>query len=94
VPLGGYSDFKRYTPSQFRSNDHEQLVRLMREASERGVYLMLTNTDKPEVRALYDGFSMTSLETRRDINLNARRRASADLVVTNYSTLEQQQLAI
>ena len=94
VPLGGYSDFKRYTSSQFHAADHSRLQSLMREASDRGVHLLLTNADKPEVRELYDGFAMTTLATRRDINLNARERASADLIVTNYTEFRQQRLAV
>lgn len=94
VPLGGYSDFKRYTSAQFHDEDHRRLAELMREASSRGAYVLLTNADKPEVRELYDGFAMTTLATRRDINLNARGRASADLVVTNYTEFRQERLAV
>jgi DNA adenine methylase len=94
VPLGGYSDFKRYTSSQFHDEDHTRLARLMAEAGGRGVYVMLTNADKPEVRALYAGFAMTSFATRRDINLNARGRTSSDLIVTNYTEFRQQRLAV
>lgn len=94
IPLGGYSDFKRYTSSQFHADDHLRLAKLMREASDRGVHLMLTNADKPEVRELYDGFAMTTLATRRDINLNAGGRASVDLIVTNYTEFRQQRLAV
>ncbi len=54
----------------------------------------LTNADKPEVRELYEGFAMTSLTTRRDINLNSSERASTDLIVTNYTEFQQQRLAV
>ena len=94
VPLGGYSDFKRYTSSQFHDDDHTRLVDLMREADARGVLLMLTNADKPEVRALYGGFAMATFATRRDINLNPSGRDSSDLVVTNYTNFAQQRLAV
>jgi len=94
VPLGGYSDFKRYTAGQFHENDHLRLADAMRSASDRGVYVMLTNADTPEVRAMYDGFGMAHLPTRRDINLKASARASADLIVTNYDEFRQAQLAI
>lgn len=94
VPLGGYSDFKRYTSSQFHDDDHTRLGRLMRDASDRGVRILLTNADKPEVRELYEGFAMATLATRRDINLKAGSRSSADLIVTNYTDFRQQRLAV
>jgi DNA adenine methylase len=94
VPLGGYSDFKRYTAGQFHEHDHLRLAAMMRKASDRGVYVLLTNADTPAVRQMYAGFSMATLETRRDINLNPTRRRSADLIVTNYVEFRQQRLAI
>lgn len=92
VPLGGYSDFKRYTSAQFREPDHWALAKRMKEASDRGVYVMLTNSDTPLVREIFDGFALTSMATRRDINLTARKRASSDLVISNY--LDQGQLVL
>jgi DNA adenine methylase len=94
VPLGGYSDFKRYTAGQFHSEDHDRLAAAMRDASDRGVYLLLTNADTPLVRELYAGFAVAPLPTRRDINLKADRRGSADLIVTNYDEFKQGRLAI
>jgi len=84
VPLGGHADFKRYTPGQFHEEDHRNLARLMREASDRGVYIMLTNADTPLAREIFAGFAFLELSTRRDINLQSSRRASSDLVVSNY----------
>lgn len=94
VPIGGYSDFKRYTAGQFHEDDHRRLASLMHEASGRGVYVMLTNADTPLVRDIFEGFGMARLPTRRDINLNAAGRGSADLIVTNYTEFRQERLAI
>jgi DNA adenine methylase len=94
VPLGGYSDFKRYTSSQFHAEDHRRLAAAMRAASDRGVYLLLTNADTPLVREIYKDFGMARLPTRRDINLNASARASADLIITNYDEFRQERLIV
>jgi DNA adenine methylase len=93
VPLGGYSDFKRYTAGQFYEQDHQKLAAAMRDAADRGVYLLLTNADTPLVREMYAGFRMAPLPTRRDINLKAHKRPSADLIVTNYDEFKQERLA-
>jgi DNA adenine methylase len=84
VPAGGYSDFKRYTPGQFREDDHERLVACCRRLDAAGIPFVLTNTDNNAVRSLYDGFHLASVPTRRDVNLDSRRRGSTDLVVSNY----------
>jgi DNA adenine methylase len=86
VPLGGWADFKRYTPEQFGERDHLRLCAAMLRADRRGVLLMLTNSDTAFVRDLFGPhFHQTRLATRRDINLDARQRRSWDLVFTNYS---------
>lgn len=84
VPDRPWGDFKRYTPGQFHTEDHELLASLMDEATGRGVYVMLTNSDTPLVRALFPDWNTLKLETRRDIHLNSQERASSDLVITNY----------
>jgi len=85
VPLGGWADFKRYTSGQFSEQDHIRLREAMTRASDRGVFVTLTNSDTPFVRELFkDTFQIFRLATRRDINLQSANRASWDLVITNY----------
>jgi DNA adenine methylase len=84
VPAGGYSDFRRYTPGQFRRADHERLAARCRALDHAGVSFLLTNTDNDEARALYRGFDSFVVPTRRDVHLDRRRRASTDLLVANY----------
>lgn len=84
VPETKWGDFRRYTAGQFDDTDHERLSRLMWAATERGVCVMLTNSDMPPVRRIYDGFEMAKMATRRDIHLMSSMRDSTDLVITNY----------
>lgn len=89
VPAGGYSDFKRYTPGQFREHDHERLAQMCRDLDQAGVPFLLTNTNNDEARALYAGFDVHVLPTRRDVNLNRLKRSSTDLLVANYDISDQ-----
>jgi DNA adenine methylase len=87
VPLGGWADFKRYTPEQFGETDHQRLYQAMVRASERGVFVTHTNSETPFVKDLFEGqFNVHRLATRRDINLQSSNRKSWDLVVTNYES--------
>ena len=84
IPDRKWGDFKRYTPGQFCDADQLRLAEAMREADDRGVYFLLTNSDTPRTREIFYGFTYQTLPTRRDITLKAADRGSTDLVVTNY----------
>ena len=84
IPLGGFADFKRYTPEQFNEPEHIRLAEAMRRATARGAYVLMTNSDTPKTREVYSGFNYDTMNTRRDINLRAHGRASSDLLVSNY----------
>lgn len=86
VPLGGWADFKRYTPGQFHEADHRRMEVAMRRAADRGAHVMMTNSDTPLVREIWDGWHMWEMPTARDININPSKNArqSVDLVVTSY----------
>jgi DNA adenine methylase len=82
--LGGYSDFNRYTPDQFREKDHVRLAAVCRELDHRGVRWALTNSDTELVKALFRGFHIHRVSARREINLTASKRDIVELLVTNY----------
>lgn len=85
VPDRRWGDFKRYTRDQFGAEDHERLAEGATRAANRGVFVMLTNSNTRFVRDLYAGWEVRALPTRRDISLKAADRRSVDLVITNYT---------
>jgi DNA adenine methylase len=82
--LGGYSDFNRYTPNQFRAKDHIRLAAVCRELDHRGVRWAQSNSDTSFVRELYRGFQMTSVAARREINLRSQSRGISELLIQNF----------
>lgn len=82
-PVGRYSDFKRYTPDQFREHDHIRLACLCNELNTRGVRWVLSNSNTPFVRELYSTFHIHEIEARREINLNSKNRDVTELLITN-----------
>ncbi|WP_206745150.1 DNA adenine methylase [Kitasatospora sp. CB01950] len=84
IPLGGWSDFKRYTAEQFGEEDQHRLAVAMREAGSRGVFVTMTNSATPLTEEIFAEFNVMRMATRRDINLQAKSRGSWDLVFTNY----------
>lgn len=82
--LGGYADFNRYTPCQFREMDHVRLAAVCREMDNRGIRWALTNSNTPLVCALFRGFEMRRISARREINLSSSKRDIIELLITNY----------
>lgn len=82
--LGGYSDFNRYTPDQFKEAEHIRLAALCRELDQRGIRWAASNSDTPFTRELFKGFCSTSVNARREINLKSEERNISELLFTNY----------
>jgi len=82
--LGGYSDFNRYTPCQFREPDHIRLASLCRELDHFDIKWLVSNSDTEFIRKLYDGFQINFIESRREINLKSKHRTVTELLISNY----------
>lgn len=84
-PKDVYSDFKRYNKEQFYQNDHERLADLYNELSDRGCYVMLSNSDTLFTRALYSQWRVDTVYAKRMINRDASKRGEVtEIIVTNY----------
>lgn len=84
-PLGGFSDFKRYNKEQFHKEDHEKLAELYNQLSDRGCYVMLSNSDTPFTRELYKNWRIDTVYAKRMINCDATKRGEVtEIIVTNY----------
>lgn len=84
VPISEYSDFKRYTKEQFSLDDQRQLARDVDILTQRGCYVMLTNSNHPLVHELYGRYRIEVFQTKRMISKNAQTRTGEDVIVTTY----------
>ena len=80
-PVGVNSDFKRYTKEFFYEEDHIALRDLVKDLVDRGVFVLLTNSNTEFVRRLFSGFEYKVINTRRNISSNAETRTGQDLIV-------------
>ena len=85
--LGGYSDFNRYTPDQFKEPEHFRLAALCRELDQRGIRWAVSNSDTPFTRELFNGYPSVQVSARREINLNSGDRNINELLFTNYEVM-------
>jgi DNA adenine methylase len=85
LPLGGYSDFKRYTPQFFGHEDHIQLAADFRDLAARRVQALLSNSANPAIEELYSDFPMIRVRASRQINCRANGRGQiTELLIANY----------
>jgi DNA adenine methylase len=85
-PLSRTANFTDYTLNGFGFEDQERLSRVVADLSDKGVFVMLSNSKVPEIEKLYKGFTIHTVEAKRFINCNGERRSGAfEIIVTNYS---------
>ena len=92
LPISKTSSFTSYTKDGFLEREHQKLAQLFRNLDEKGCFVMLSNSDHPVIRKLYNGFNINVIKARRAINREAKKRGPInELLITNYEnkTLEQ-----
>ena len=92
LPVSVYSDFKRYTPDQFRDADQVELARVFRDLDAKGCRVVLSNSEHPRTRELYSGFSIQVVSAPRFINCKSGGRGNvSELVIANTSAAKHPQ---
>ncbi|NJK27723.1 MAG: DNA adenine methylase, partial [Coleofasciculaceae cyanobacterium SM2_3_26] len=85
MPISTTSNFTAYSRHAFGEWEHIQLRDVFRQLAERGVKVMLSNSDCPLVRDLYRDFSLHPILAARAINSKGDRRGKiAELLITSY----------
>jgi DNA adenine methylase len=85
-PVSASANFTRYTRHGFGAADQQQLAEEFRRLSALGAFVLLSNSDTPLVRELYQGFSIIEVRANRLINSDRRGRTGiTELVIRNYS---------
>jgi len=88
-PRSKTSGFTAYTRDLFGQTEQEKLALLYRKLDRKGCLLMLSNSDTPLVRELYQDFDIREVSARRSINSRADRRGPiCELVVRNRKLVE------
>ena len=80
-PVGKYSDFKRYTKEFFYENDQIELSKIFKGLTDKGCYVMLTNSNHPLILDLYKDFHIEIIETKRMISSDPKTRTGVDIIV-------------
>ncbi|MDE2670311.1 MAG: DNA adenine methylase [Chloroflexota bacterium] len=87
-PLSETSHFTSYTRDDFGFPDQERLRAAFDSLTRRGVPALLSNSDHPAIRDLYEGYAMEVVPMGRNINSKATERSPIDeLLISNFEQL-------
>lgn len=76
--------FTSYTAGSFGEDDQRRLAACARRLDDRGVHILLSNSDTPLIRELYDWALIETVMAPRAIAANpASRGAAAELLIRN-----------
>lgn len=85
-PLSATSSFTGYTRNSFGCDDQVRLVEVFQKLTDKGCFAMLSNSDTPYIRELYDGFQIETVYANRAINSKGDKRGRvAEVAILNYS---------
>lgn len=84
-PISQTSRFTAYSRFAFTEQSQIQLRNTFAALANRGVKVMLSNSDCPFILDLYDGFRIHTIAATRAINSNAQRRGKiTEVLITSY----------
>ena len=87
APVSATSSFTSYIPGGFGWKDQERLAAAFRALDNKGVYVMLSNSDVDEVRKLYRGYEIDGVTATRNINSKGSSRGRiGEIVVRNSNS--------
>jgi DNA adenine methylase len=83
-PIAPTASFTRYSPDGFGEHDQKWLKALVDRLTERGVRVLLSNSDTPFTRWLYADYRIETVAAPRAINSAPDSRgAVSELLVSN-----------
>lgn len=84
-PLSKTSSFTSYTKEDFSEKDQQRLAKTFSELSNRGCFVMLSNSHNPWIIDLYKAYNVKVVHASRMINCKAEGRGKIEeVIITNY----------
>lgn len=85
IPLSDTSAFTSYTHEGFSYSDQVRLKDTFKKLSDKGAYVMLSNSSSPLVEELYCDFYIHNVEAMRTNGASSSSRGKvSEIIVTNY----------
>jgi len=81
VPVSDSANFTAYTVDGFTARDQARLADVALELTHRGVHVLLSNSDAPQVHKLYRGWKIDRVSARRNVNSKKDKRGPVQEVI-------------
>lgn len=81
IPVSPTASFTSYAKEGFGEDAHRRLAATFRELVARGAYVLLSNSDVPLARELFEGFRVVTVQASRAINSKAESRGKVNEVL-------------
>jgi DNA adenine methylase len=94
IPLNLTSSFSQYSKNDFGLKEQMDLSNLIASLTERGVFVILSNSDTPETREIFgEVLSLRRIMMTRYISASAKNRNSVyEVIGTNFEVVENSPL--
>ncbi|AUX41778.1 DNA adenine methylase [Sorangium cellulosum] len=93
-PVSSTANFTSYSAGGFSFRDQERLAALFAALDKKGVLVMLSNSDVPEIPPLYRKFRVDRVAALRSINAKSDARGRVgEIVIRNYTTRRSRKAA-
>jgi len=83
MPVSGTANFTGYQSGGFQPKDQERLAGLCAQLIDRKVPFLLSNSDTPETRRIFSGFSIDTVQATRRINKDAAKRGAVSEILVS-----------
>ena len=85
IPLTPTASFTSYSKAGFGLNEQERLAKTMRTLTNRGVKVMMSNSDTELTRLVFSDFDLVTIEASRVISAKSSTRGNvSEVVARNY----------
>ena len=86
VPMSPTASFAAYTPGGFGEKEHKELAEVFQELADDGVHVMLSNSDTPLVRKLYEDYPVKKLWRPGTVSSDPNGRGRVREIVVRSGT--------
>lgn len=84
MPISSSSSFTGYTENGFGYDKQVELKQECDKLRSKGISFLLSNSDCPEIRDLYYDYSIRTVQAKRSINSNTKKRGEINEVLISY----------
>ena len=82
--LNKTSFFQHYSINKFPDSQQVELADYAKELDKKGVHIMISNAETPEISKLYKNWNIERVSTYRYVNCKSERNSVNELIITNY----------